>query len=384
MSKISDEKRLEILKSRYQNGDIDRRAFLGFVGIAGLAAGLTGGPLKAFAQAADVKQIKLDSWGGVVSEALRKTGIATYEKATSIKVVEGTFGLEEEVLAKAKAGRPGDYNIINSAGVAWYKRWMDAGFGVTLNEANIPNLKNVMPALLTPFRKVTPQGLSAVPFSYGNTGIAYNKKFITPERAAAEREKLLLDPQLKGKLSGHNDFQTRMWVAALQSGQDPNNIKDLDAVWAKIRENRALVKKYWGSGAESTELLAAGEVYASDIWSGRAASLMARNPDIGYVDYSKGYCWGSDLLVVKGAPLAACEQFLNFVLDPEVAIAVAEAQLYPPPLDPTKVAMTDKIKALPNFDATGTLERFAFSDPDYWTKYEKDWKPQYSRIEKGF
>jgi spermidine/putrescine transport system substrate-binding protein len=384
MWNIADGKHLEALKRRYRDGDLDRRNFLGLVGMAGLAAGLTGGSLRAFAQATDVKEIKLHSWGGVVSEALRKTGIAAYEKATSIKVVEGTFGLEEEILAKAKAGRPGDYNIINSAGVAWYKRWMDAGFGVVLDEAKIPNLKNVMPALLTPFRKVTPNGLSAMPFSYGNTGIAYNKKFITPERAAKDREMLLLDPSLKGKLSGHNDFQTRMWVAALQSKQNPNDIKDLDAVWAKIRENRALVKKYWGSGAESTELLASGEVYASDIWSGRAASLMARNPDIGYVDYSTGYCWGSDLLVVKGAPVAACEQFLNFVLDPEVAIAVAEAQLYPPPLDPTKVTLTDKIKALPNFDPTGTLSRFAFSDPDYWTKYEKDWKPKYARIEKGF
>jgi spermidine/putrescine transport system substrate-binding protein len=107
------------------------------------------------------------------------------------------------------------------------------------------------------------------------------------------------------------------------------------------------VKKYWGSGAESMELLASGEVVVSDMWSGRAAALMARNPDIGYVDYSKGYCWASDLLVVKGAPVAVCEQFLNFILDPVTTIAVAEAQLYPPPLDPTKVALSATIKALP-------------------------------------
>jgi spermidine/putrescine transport system substrate-binding protein len=186
-----------------------------------------------------VKQIKFDSWGRRRLRRVAEDRVAAFEKATSIKVVEGTFGLEEEILAKAKAGRPGDYNIVNSAGIAWYKRWIDAGHGVVLNEANIPNIKNVMTSLLAPFRKVTPNGLSAVPFSYGNTGIAYNKKIVTPERAAAEREKLLLDPQFKGKLSGHNDFQTRMWVAALQTGQDPNNIKDLELVWSKIRENRA-------------------------------------------------------------------------------------------------------------------------------------------------
>ena len=159
-----------------------------------------------------------------------------FEQATGIKVIETTAGLEEEMLAKARAGRPGDFHMINSAGIAWYKRWIDAGFGVVLNESNIPNIKNVMPALIAPLRKVTPQGLSAIPVSYGNTGIAYNKKYISPDKAAAEREKLLLDLSLKGRLSGHNDFQTRMWVAAVQSGQDPNNIRDLDLVWETISE----------------------------------------------------------------------------------------------------------------------------------------------------
>jgi spermidine/putrescine transport system substrate-binding protein len=384
MSSIHDFQRLERLKDRYLNGDIDRRGFLGLVGTAGIAAGFVGGPLQALAQSGDVKQLRFDNWGGVVSEAMRKTGIAAYEKATSVKVVEGTFGLEEEILAKAKAGRPGDYNVISSAGVSWYKRWIDSGFGVVLNESAIPNLKLVIPALMAQFRKVTPNGVSAAPFCYGNTGVAFNTKFIPLERAKAEREKLLAAPEFKGKISGHNDFQTRMWVASLQTGQNPNSIKDLDAVWNKIRENRALVKKYWGSGAESMELLGSGEVYVTEMWSGRAASLMSRDPNIGYVDYSTGYSWAQDLFVLKGAPVALCEQFLNFLLDPTVAIAVAEAQLYPPSLDPSKVAMTDKIKSLPNYDPTGTFSKYDYADPDYWTMYEKTWKPMYSRIEKGF
>jgi len=379
-----DARQLEKLKQRYLEGGIDRRSFLGIIGLAGVAAGVAGGPLRAFAQAANVSELKYHGWGGAVQEALRKTAFDAYEKASGVKVVEGTFGLEEEILTQARVGREGDYHIINSAGIAWYKRWVDAGFGVVLNEANIPNLQHVMTALIEPFRKVTPEGLSAVPFSYGNTAIAYNKKYIPQEEAEAKREMLLIDPALKGKLSGHNDFQTRMWAAALQTKQDPNNMQDLDAIWEKIRENRALVKKYWGSGAESVELLANEEVYAADIWSGRAAGLMERNPDIGYVEYSTGYCWASDLLVVKGAPLEACEQFLNFILDPEVMIVVAEAQLYPPPMDPTKVELSDKIKSLPNFDPTGTLSHLAFSDPAYWTEHERDWKQMYSRIERGF
>src|SRR6185437_13777021 len=193
MSTILEGQRLIRLKERYLNGDVDRRTFLGSVGAAGMAAGVTGLPLTAFAQS-DVHEIRFENWGGLATEAMRKTAVVDFEKATSIKVVEGTFGREEEMLARAKLGRPGDYNIVSSAGVAWYKRWMDAGLGSVLNEAMIPNLKNVIPALIAPFRKITPEGLSAIPFCYGNTGIAFNKKFISPERAKAEREKLLLAP----------------------------------------------------------------------------------------------------------------------------------------------------------------------------------------------
>lgn len=384
MSSTNEAHNPNLLKERYLNGDIDRRAFLGLVSAAGMAAGVIGLPIEAFAQSGGVKEIRFENWGGLATEAMRKTAVVAFEKATSIKVIEGTFGREEEMLAKAKLGRPGEYNITSSAGIAWYKRWTDAGLGSVLNEAMIPNLRNVIPALISPFRKVTPAGLSAVPFSYGNTGIIFNKKFISLERAKAEREKLLLAPEFKGKISSFNDFQTRMWVAALQTGQDPNNMKDLDAVWNKIRENRSLLKKYWDSGTESVALLAAGEVYVSDIWSGRASSLIAENPDFGYVEFSTGYFWPTDLLVIKGAPMAACEQFLNFVLDPDVQIVIAEAQFYPPALDPTKVKMSEKIKQLPNFDPSGTFANWNYTDPDYWTKYEKDWKPMFSRIAKGF
>src|SRR5690606_10156084 len=97
-------KELEELKQRYLAGELDRRSFLGFVGVAGLAAGFFGSGMRAMAQSIDVKQILMHSWGGVVQEAMRKTGIAAFEADTGIKVVEGTFGLEEEVLSKAKAG----------------------------------------------------------------------------------------------------------------------------------------------------------------------------------------------------------------------------------------------------------------------------------------
>jgi spermidine/putrescine transport system substrate-binding protein len=319
----------------------------------------------------------------VVQEALHNNAFVPFTQKTGVKVVEGTFGDEIDILTKVKAGNPGDYNVIHSSGVDWYKRYIDLGWGSVLNESNIPNLKLVMTALIDPYRKITPAGLSAAPYDYGTTGIAYNTKYITKEEAEKLGVKLLIDPRFKGKIGAVNEMQTRVWYGALQSGQNPNDIKDIDAVWAKVRESRDLAKKYWGSGAELMDLLAKGEIVVTDAWSGRIAALQQQGHPIGYLDPPDSYAWMEDMLVLKGAPMAECEQLINFMLDPQTSIAVAEGQNYPPALDPSKVQMTDKIKKLPAFDPTGSMKSLTFADPNYWAPVTDQWTKQWDRIAKG-
>ena len=78
------------------------------------------------------------------------------------------------------------------------------------------------------------------------------------------------------------------------------------------------------------------------------------------------------------------ETLLNFMLEPEVAIAVAEGQNYPPSLDPQKVDLGDKVPTLPAFDPTGTLSELNFFDPDYWNGHEEEWSKMYGRVERGY
>src|SRR3546814_20301935 len=99
--------------------------------------------------------------------------------------------------------------------------------------------------------------------------------------------------------------------------------------------------------------------------------------------------------VLKGAPIAQCEELINFMLEPATAIAVAEAQSYPPSLDQSKVEMTDAVKALPCYDATGQLESLTSEAPHLrseerrvgrecvstvyfrWSRYDKKNKENY-------
>jgi spermidine/putrescine transport system substrate-binding protein len=379
--KMSSTRRLERLKEAYGNGTIDRRTFLGLTAATAASMGvMTGWGRRALAAG---KEVRFDGWGGVVQEAIDKYAFQPYTAKTGNKVVQGTYDDENVVITKLKAATPGqDYQIIHSSGVEYYKKYVDNGWVSEINEANIPNLANVMTAMIEPFRKMTPK-LSCAPYDYGTTGIAYNTKVISEAEAKEKGANLLVDKKYAGKIGGYGDMVTRVWYAALQTGQDPNDAKDLDAIWDKVREARDMTKKYWSSGAELMDLLAKEEIVVTDAWSGRIAALQQQGAPIAYYDPPGSYAWMEDMLILKGSPMAECEELVNFMLDPATAIAVAEGQNYPPSLDPKKVKLTEKIEKLPAFDPTGEMKSLTFGNPDYWSAHSDEWTKQWDRISKG-
>ena len=380
--KMDDTTRLRRLRERYMNGGLERRQFLGLLGAAGLAYGVQM-PFAKRALAA-VEEVRFDGWGGVVSEALRENAFQPFEEKTGIEVVDGTFGGADEYLSRVKASQTGEYNIAHLSGVFDYARYHGLGLSTTLNEENIPNLDLCIPKLVDVFRKVTDGALSCVPYDYGTTGIAYNRKHVSDEMAKELGAKLLIEPSLEGKIGGWSDWRTRIWYAALQTGQDPNDIQEMEPVWEAIRTHRDLALKYWGSGAELMSLLAEEEIHVTEGWSGRIYALQEQGHDIGYMDPPNGYGWQECMFVIKGSPMEACEELLNFMLEPATAIAVAEGQNYPPALDPEKVDLGEKIPTLPAFDPTGKLDGLTFADPAYWNGNEADWSKTFGRIQKGY
>ena len=382
--KLDDPKRYERLIEAFQSGDVDRRTLLKIIGAAAAAVGVVGAPLAGLSRKAmaDVSSIRFDGWGGIVSEAFHNAAFPPFTEKTGIKVVEGEFGDTDEFLSLVKAAQPGDYNIFLVSGVYDYYRFCKAGFGDVITESNIPNLANVLEPTLAAFRNESGGKLSAVPFDYGVTGLAYNRKYISDDEAKAQGAKLLWDEKYKGKMALYDSFQTRPWMAALYLGQDPQGATDMAAIWDACRKQRDLVVKYWSSGQEFIDLMSKEEIILSDGWSGRVAALQQDGHDIGFLN-NVGFAWLEGLYVLKGSPMAAAEQLLNFCIEPKVAIAIAEGQNYPSSLDPTKVPMTDKIKKLPAYDDTAKFDGYVWEKAQYWYEHQDEFKKEWSRIAKG-
>jgi spermidine/putrescine transport system substrate-binding protein len=381
---MDNTKRYERLLDRFRSGNVSRRNFLALIGASAAAYGVMGSPFSRYALAAKPDQVRFDGWGGVVSEAFRQHAFEPYTKKTGIKVVDGTFGNADEYIARVKASQPGEFNLAHLSGVFDYVRYKDLGFASELNEKNIPNLDNVIPALVKVLREISGGTLSAVPYDYGTTSLAYNRKHISDDEIKEKGAKILIDEIYKGKIGGWGEWKTRIWYGALQTDQNPNDIKDIEKVWDAIRTHRDLALKYWSSGAELMSLLANEEIYVTEGWSGRIKALQDQGHDIGYYDPTGGLGWQECIFVMKGSPMEACEELLNFMLEPEVAIAVAEGQKYPPALIPEKVDLPESVTSLPAFDPTGTLDGLNFYNASYWNSNEAEWSKTFGRVQKGY
>lgn len=327
--------------------------------------------------------LRYDGFGGTTASATDKAALEPFKRETGIDIVHGTYGNQRDMLTKVRAGSPGDYHVLHMSGLDWYKRYVELGYTRELDESLVPNLKWIMSPLVSAFRAITPKALSAAPFAYGTSGIAFNTKFITKEEVVASGPAILLQEKYSGRLTGGIDAQDRIWYAALQSGQDPNNIQDLDEIWRNVRQSRKVVKKYWTSGAELMALFANEEAIIGDAWSGRVAALQQQGFPIGYYEMAGVPAWIEGLMVLKGAPKEISERLINFMLQPEVAGAVAEGQQYPPALDPTKVTLSDKVAKIPAFDPTGKLDHLRFPEPSYWAERLDAWEKQWDRVSKG-
>ncbi len=380
------EEKLDRLFESHMEGKISRRDFVKYLGIAGAAAGLAGGPFGLARKAFGAQSITFHSWGGSTSEALRKHAFDPFTKETGINVIDAAFTGMDTFLTQVKASYPpgGEFNLAHLSAVYDYARYKNLGFNSVLDESKIPNLENVLPKMLDTLRAITGGDLSAVPYDYGQTGIAYNTKYISKEKAEKLGASLLWDKDLKGKLgSWGGDFRTNMWYAALHTRQSPNNITRLDDVWNALKEQREMVKKYWASGSELMSLLANEEIYATVAWSGRVANIQAEGHPIAYLAPPNTYSWMEYMYVLKGTDMAVAQKLLNFMLEPEPAIAVAEAQKYPPSLDPRKIDMPESITKVPAYDPTGTLDGYLFADPEYWNSHQLEWTEKWDRIKAG-
>ena len=325
------------------------------------------------------KTLRFSSYGGSWQAALDEAAIKPFQEKFGVTVIQESHASEGQLIAKMKASGPGAYDIVtvNESGL-----YLGVKQGVfeELRLDNIPNYANVLEVLQKPSYDPGP-GIHSIPDVYGSTAIAYNTKQV----AKPSGWEVLWDAKYKGRIATRDAAIYRVFITALYLGQDPNNISDIGKVYAALRDQHALIRKYWGGTSEMQTLLSNQEVWLGDFVGGRAAILKEQGQPVEYFIPEAGARGFVDCVGIgKGSENRyTAEAFLNFLLDPDVAVKLSVATKYPHCLDPAKAPKSAAVEALPEFDPSGKLSRFKFTDYGYMEKHRGAWETEWTKIKLG-
>ena len=252
--------------------------------------------------------------------------VKNFEKEFDCRVVLDYFESAETLRAKLEGGRSGFDVVFPSDEVM--RAFVAKGLIDRIDLAKVPNIKNIAAR----FRGLDydPKNEYSVPYMWGTTGIAYNKKKVSP---APDSWAALWDPKVADHVTILDDpreaFAAAIWVDG-GPGLAPT---EAALETARKRLIDARVKAFDG---QPKLRLIKGEAWIAQCYSGdalQAASAKERDGDIGYVIPKEGgTIWVDNICVAKGAPnRELAHKFIDYLLRPDVSAAISDDVQYANP-----------------------------------------------------
>ena len=263
------------------------------------------------------------------SEYLPQSVVDDFTAKTGIKVNVSLFSRNEELLAKLQSGVtnydvvvPSDYMV---------QRLIRQKLVQPLDRSKLKGLENLDPHFVN--QSFDPGNQYSLPYFWGTTGIAYNKKQV---REPVESWGILFDAKYERKVLMLDDPRECFAAALRAVGKDANatDPASLEQAAAKLKEqkSRNLVQAYDSDAFH--EKLAAKDVLIAQGYGGQFAKVIRDKPDeLAYVIPKEGGTrWTDNLCVPATARRTdSIYAFLNYVLQPEVAAKIANEVSYATP-----------------------------------------------------
>lgn len=295
-------------------------------------------------------ELHLFAW----SEYIPPEVIDGFTRATGIAVSYETYASGEEMLSKLLAN-PAAYDLIQPPDYT-AEALLKAGLLRPIDFSRVPNLRNIAPEFL--HLPHDPEQKFTVPYLTGTVGIVVNTARVK-EPIKGYRD--LFQPNHRGRIVVVNDNREIVSWALVTLGLSMN---DLSA--ANLRRVRPLLAdwlplvKVFDSDSPKTALLN-GDVDLGVVWSGEAALLWNENPKFHYILPVEGAHAFVDVLAIPAAAEhpAAAEQFMDYILQPEVSAVISRRFPYTNPNLAARRLLTPAQLANPaSYPPAGRLDTF--------------------------
>lgn len=273
------------------------------------------------------------NWGEYIDDE-EVDVIRQFERLTGCKVNYSTFESNENMYSKLSGGGvsydvvvPSDYTV---------EKLMAEGMLEKIDFNNIPNYAKYFDSEQYGYLledKVNGETIKdyAVIYNVGTTVLIYNTKYV---KEKPDSWSVLWDEQYKGKVLMFNNPRDTFAIAQFMLGQDLNSTDtaDWDAAAELLREQREKVQPSYVMD-EVFVKMESGDYYFATYYAGDYEVMVENNPDLDYAFPKEGvnsfydaFCIPKGTQNKKGA-----EAFINFMMEPEIALANAEYIYYATP-----------------------------------------------------
>ena len=257
-------------------------------------------------------EIRVMNWQGYGTDL--DWSVAEFTEATGHTIVHEYFNSEQEMLTKLRTN-PGAYDVV-LINAAFTPQAQSEGLIGPIDSHKISNFGHI-PENLARNEDLNAGGaLHGVPWTWGLTSFAINTNAFSKPPNSIE---VFWDQDHQGKVSIRDDALEAVQFAAIATGQDINNISDLNAVKAKLTALMPQIKTYWGSENDWNQFMAAGDLDVATFWSGSASRSIAAGLPVQFVVPKEGAIGWLDGLSIPASSTKkdAAHAFINWMIDQE-------------------------------------------------------------------
>jgi spermidine/putrescine-binding protein len=250
------------------------------------------------------------------SDYIGRNTIPAFEREFNVEVRYGTYEVAEEMFAKVMTGNSG-WDVVFPSN-SYVVPMMHMGLLEKLDHSLLPNLVNLDERFRSPFWD--PKLEWSVPYMHGATGIVYSTK-----APAVSRWADLWSDRYRGRVTMLDDSAEVFGACLKRLGDSVNSTDPAQLEHAKqlaIRQ-KPFLRAYLN--AEVRDQLVAGDVLAAQSWSVTAQQAIELTDHLAFAYPSEGFPLYCDTAAIlrESSHRELAHQFLNYLLRPEVASAIA-------------------------------------------------------------
>jgi putative spermidine/putrescine transport system substrate-binding protein len=299
--------------------------------------------------------------------------VKPFQTATGCKVSAKYAGSSNDMFNLMTSGGGGQYDLVSASGDASL-RLIYSGAVAETNMSLIPSYKDFYDAFKSPSNNTVNGKHYGVSVQFGPNVLLYNTKKVSPKPTSWAA---IYDPKYKGQITiPDNPIQIADAALYLSKKRPGLGIKDpyeltkaqLAAVVTLLKQQRPLIKKYWGLASDQIDLFKNGGSTIGASWPYQLNTLKAAKVPVAAVNPREGVTgWLDTYMLSSKAKHPNCAyRWMQWITTPKVQ---AQQAIYfgETPVNKKACAWMDRL-------SKGSCAQYSANAPESYYKSIKFWK----------